>query len=237
MGTAGSFDIATVTDLFLLEYLYKTEYNLETSKGTTFNKVGDDLWCYDPEGLIRKAYIEKCGLAINLSKTKSATRNNLCGEFVSRNINYGQDVSRISANICRAVDKNIIDLPQLCSHLQERGYQSTLNVSEILEQNKIKGRHRKFLIRSFLILCHLHPNRTKLLRLSLMEHCYDEIHKDNILSIIETFGVKSISDTFNSYQVIKLIAEIGDKCALVFDSAGEFDSSDILMGRSDPDKL
>jgi hypothetical protein len=59
-------------------------------------------------------------MEISVSKTKYADLKNLCGEFVSRNLNHGQDVSRISANICRAVGKNILDLPQLASHLKER---------------------------------------------------------------------------------------------------------------------
>jgi hypothetical protein len=43
MGTNGSFDIATITDLFLLEMIYKEDYQIDISV-STFNKVGDDLW-------------------------------------------------------------------------------------------------------------------------------------------------------------------------------------------------
>jgi len=42
MGTNGSFDIATATDLFLLEMIYKQDYKMIPDK-TTYNKVGDDL--------------------------------------------------------------------------------------------------------------------------------------------------------------------------------------------------
>jgi hypothetical protein len=42
MGTNGSFDIATITDLFLLEMVYTEDYAMQVSE-STFNKVGDDL--------------------------------------------------------------------------------------------------------------------------------------------------------------------------------------------------
>jgi hypothetical protein len=44
MGTAGSFDIATITDLFLLEMVFIEDYGLNPRKiDKLFNKVGDDL--------------------------------------------------------------------------------------------------------------------------------------------------------------------------------------------------
>jgi hypothetical protein len=43
MGTNGSFDIATITDLFLLEWAYKKFYNIDSLSKDLLNKVGDDL--------------------------------------------------------------------------------------------------------------------------------------------------------------------------------------------------
>jgi hypothetical protein len=42
MGTNGSFDIATVTDLCMLQMIYKQDYGMSISR-KIFNKVGDDL--------------------------------------------------------------------------------------------------------------------------------------------------------------------------------------------------
>lgn len=42
MGTNGSFDIATITDLFLLEMIYREDYKMEMTEEIA-NKVGDDL--------------------------------------------------------------------------------------------------------------------------------------------------------------------------------------------------
>jgi hypothetical protein len=42
MGTNGSFDIATATDLHLLDMLYIEDYKMELSEDVA-NKVGDDL--------------------------------------------------------------------------------------------------------------------------------------------------------------------------------------------------
>jgi hypothetical protein len=121
MGTSGSFDIATATDIFFLKFLYKKYYNRKTDP-ESFSKVGDDLWCEDKQKFIYTVYTKELGLEINLSKTKQCTEDNLCAEYVSRNLNYGFDVSRISANICRAVQRNILDIPELCRHLSERDF-------------------------------------------------------------------------------------------------------------------
>lgn len=42
MGTAGSFDIATVTDITIIAMLYEKYYKLQLDD-TLANKVGDDL--------------------------------------------------------------------------------------------------------------------------------------------------------------------------------------------------
>jgi hypothetical protein len=42
MGTSGSFDIATATDILFLKFIYKKYYNT-IAEGQDFSKVGDDL--------------------------------------------------------------------------------------------------------------------------------------------------------------------------------------------------
>jgi hypothetical protein len=238
MGTAGSFDIATITDLFLLEMVYKEDYQMSIS-ATTFNKVGDDLWCYDPDGYILDTYTEMCGISINQSKTKFADANNICGEFVSRSLNYGRDVSRISANICRAVKKNPLDIPQLALHLAERDCKFTIPLRELLLNGcKVKKQHLRTYVRTFYVLCELYPkDRFTLLKKSLKEEFPDLIAGDNLITLIKTFGIGCLKDSFNSYQVKHLLNSIIDKQGRIFDSASEFDSSDILTQRAEPDKL
>jgi hypothetical protein len=234
MGTNGSFDIATATDLFLLEMVYREDYKCNISV-ETYNKVGDDLWCYDPDGIILRTYTEECGISINQSKTKFATEENLCGEFVSRSINFGHDVSRISANICRAVRKNLLDLPQLAFHLQERDYESIIPIEELFHALKIKEKHQRNLVRTFYLLCKLYPNRgLDLLEKSLNESTPHLVHSDNIIALTKSVGIDGLKDSFNSYQICRLLDSIGEKSGRIFDSASEFDSSEILMSKADP---
>jgi len=127
MGTKGSFAIASLAYLMLMEFLTQKHYpELVENKSKDkrfegiFNQIGDDSWNQDPKGLILKELTEKCGIPINLSKSKIATDENLVGEFVSRNLNYGNDVSRISASLCRNVGENIFYLSNLYIHLDER---------------------------------------------------------------------------------------------------------------------
>jgi hypothetical protein len=160
MGTAGSFDIATLTDLLVLEFVYYKFYKInlrqhKPNQPLLFNKVGDDLWCYDPENYIYNFYTKDLGIDINLSKTKEVTDTNLVAEYVSRNLNYDVDVSRISTNICRAVGKNLLDLPELARHLEERDVHS-LPVKRI-----ITGKSKDFtlFVRTFYILANMYPDR------------------------------------------------------------------------------
>jgi hypothetical protein len=195
MGTNGSFDIATVTDLFLLEMSYTEDYKSNISV-ETYNKVGDDRWCYVPDDYVYNTYIEKCGIDINVSKTKEATERNLCGEFVSRSINYGHDVSRISANICRAVRKNPLDIPQLALHLEERECLIDIPLREILKHCKVKEKHLRTYVQTFYILCKLYPKEgLSLLMKSLYKEFPDIIYEDRLITIIKTFGIDSIKDS------------------------------------------
>lgn len=236
MGTNGSFDIATATDLVLLDMIYSEEYGMSIS-ASTYNKVGDDLWCFDPLDYVLNTYTEKCGISINQSKTKQATKENLCGEFVSRSINYGKDVSRISANICRAVKKNPLDIPQLAFHLQERNYESIIPLLEIFDNLKIKEDLRKVYVRTFYVLCELYPERgLDLLKDSLKEDCHDIIQADEVISVIKSFqDINVLKDSFNSFLISSLLNSIADKTGRIFDSAGEFDSSEILSQRVSPE--
>jgi hypothetical protein len=221
MGTNGSFDIATITDLFLLEMVYSQDYQMEISIDT-FNKVGDDLWCHDPNKHVLRTYTELCGMDINMSKTKSATTNNLVGEFVSRSLNYSADVSRISANICRAVGKNILELPQLASHLSERGYESIIPINEIFNSLNIKGEHRTNVVRTLYILCLMYPRcGLDLLLRSLKKSIPSEIYEDEIIVIIQTFGVGMIADTFYKLHSCKTIKEIETKMNKIFKASQE----------------
>jgi len=127
MGTKGSFQIASLTYLLVMEFLTKKNYSDEYERRSKsrdftdlFNQIGDDSWNQDPDGTVRKDLIELVGMPINLSKSKFSTDENLVGEYVSRNINYGKDVSRISLNLCRQVGKNFFYLPDLIKHLEER---------------------------------------------------------------------------------------------------------------------
>lgn len=127
MGTRGSFHIASLAYLSLMEHLMKKHYpelfsdlGHKRKFGHLFNQIGDDSWNQDPKGLVYKDLVEKAGLLINRSKSKFSTEENLCGEYVSRNLNYGRDVSRISLSLCRNVRKNIFYLNSLFEHIEER---------------------------------------------------------------------------------------------------------------------
>jgi len=129
MGTKGSFAIASLGYLSLIEFLLTKKYpelikrdvnGVITNLEELFNEVGDDLWNQDPMGLIQQSLVEDAGLKINISKSKIATEGNLVGEFVSRNLNYGNDVSRISTNLCKNAEENIFYLTNLFIHINER---------------------------------------------------------------------------------------------------------------------
>lgn len=145
MGTKGSFQIASLTYLLVMEFLtkknYRSEYEMRSKSrdfGNLFNQIGDDSWNQDPDGTVRKDLIELVGMPINESKSKFASDENLVGEYVSRNINYGEDVSRISLNLCRQVGKNIFYLPDLISHLEERT--KSFDICKLIEylRNRVK---------------------------------------------------------------------------------------------------
>jgi len=237
MGTNGSFDIATATDLHYLQMVYIRDYGKSKLNSDLLAKVGDDLWCHDPLDHVYNAYTKDLGIDINMAKTKQATQENLCGEFVSRNINYGKDVSRISANICRAVRKNILDLPQLAYHLQERGYESIIPLNQIFIGCKINGNHKKNVIRTLYLLCLLHPNQgLQLLKKSLEQEFPKGIVQDPVLFTCMVLGVVALKTTYEAYSVHLLLNSIQGKLADIIDATTEFDSSDALSANADEDK-
>jgi hypothetical protein len=157
MGTKGSFSIASLAYLTLFEFLIMDYYpHLITSTLPkteklvgVFNGIGDDTWCQDPEGKVLKALTELAGIPVNISKSKFATKENLVGEYVSRNLNYGNDVSRISSSICRNVGQNIFYLTNLFIHINERteGFPWNSFINKLMLLQNSKGK--------LIFLCHI----------------------------------------------------------------------------------
>jgi hypothetical protein len=118
MGTRGSFQIAQLTSCLLMDYIFVTKYGIKDNSNL-WAEVGDDMGCHDPKGFVLEFY-NYLDIPINLSKTKHTSDNNLCMEYVSRNVNFGYDVSRISARNCIALDENLLDITSLILHISER---------------------------------------------------------------------------------------------------------------------
>lgn len=129
MGTRGSFQIASLTSMLLIKYIYVTKYGEKLSQFKyPRSAVGDDLFAFDPKGAIPELF-KVLGVPVNLKKSKIATENNLVCEYVSRNINYGLDVSRISAKLCLSIRDNLLAVKSLLLHLEERG--AIINVTRL----------------------------------------------------------------------------------------------------------
>jgi hypothetical protein len=235
MGTNGSFDIATATDCLLLNMIYEQDYKMNVTK-STYGKVGDDLWCYDPDNIIHDTYVNDLGIDLNLSKTKFADKNNLVGEFVSRSINHGLDVSRISANICRAVKKNILDLPQLSQHLEERGHESVIPINDYFNSLRINKRLQLNLVRSFYFLTKFYPNHTgmTLLKKSLKETVPDLYYGDEVISFVKSFGMDRLEDSYNIYQIDLILNSIREKISVVFETGPSTGMGAMLDGDFQP---
>lgn len=226
MGTAGSFDIATLTSLLILEMIYLEDYGQELGSAL-FNETGDDLWAYDPEQYVRKTLEEVLGMEISTPKTKTATDNNLVGEYVSRNINWGKDVSRISANICRALEKNPLDIPEIFKHIKERSDENlSLPLRKMLESAKIKSKEllRQY-VYCFWILTFLYPERPGmlLLRYSIIND-FLELYEEDYLAFQavndpETF--EKIRNSYYRYSSTKLLNSIISKCEHIHKNARE----------------
>jgi hypothetical protein len=220
MGTAGSFDIAMLTDMFVLSFIYKRDYNINIFKfrdagNLLFNKVGDDLWCYDPKMKIHHCYTKELGMEINESKTKQSTSENLCGEYVSRNLNYGKDVSRISANICRAISKNVLDIPELARHLEERNI-NYFPIRKILKSCKLTTYDDQ--LRSFYLLTLFFPLREgmKTLKYSIRKDFLNFITGDPILSLLSKKDIETLKNSFLITEICLLLPLIQERMKHLF---------------------
>jgi len=212
MGTSGSFDIATATDIFFLKFIYKKYYNRDTGP-SDFSKVGDDLWCEDKRNFIYTVYTKELGLEINLGKTKQCTEDNLCAEYVSRNLNYGFDVSRISANICRAVQKNILDVPELCRHLSERNFPVSHFPLKAIIESTSSEKIKLPVIRTFLLQTLLYPQNEGMNFLKqALKNDYSELISSDSISValmdykhrkelLSQFLISSIEDLMSDITV------------------------------------
>lgn len=119
MGTHGSFQIASLTSCLLMDFIYETHYKDKPSDFKIWSQVGDDMFCHDPDGVVLKVY-ELLDIPINLKKSKISSKENLLAEYISRNINHGQDVSRISARVCHSFGINLLNITSLYTHILER---------------------------------------------------------------------------------------------------------------------
>jgi hypothetical protein len=144
MGTNGSFDAATLTDHLFINFLIdkKTSLSGIFSNNECYGKVGDDLWIYDPEGVILE-YYEKINLPINLSKSKEYCELGSVAEFCSRTFINGDDASRISPNVISR-SKNYRYIPTLLSLCASRGIQLDATSFSSLSNN-VKGTSETYL--------------------------------------------------------------------------------------------
>jgi hypothetical protein len=243
MGVPCSFDVATATDLCILKFSYKKYYNINLSRkeGT---KVGDDLHCYDPQGYILRVYTKHLNMEVQTRKSKTCRSDNYCAEIVSRNINYGRDVSRISANICRSLMKNVLNLPTLMQHLEERGYSKPVDLNVLFKLCRVRDKDREYLIRTLYLVSVIGnlPMMTDrhgcLLKDSILFSFGDFIASDNLLTYLR--GSNNFLHTkhiFYVYCACKYIESINEKIGNVFDACSEFDSSDLLLAEKEPEAL
>jgi hypothetical protein len=133
MGTKGSFAIASLTDHFLSEFLLSKHYPDKVAsnpRDSLYNRVGDDLWIWDPDEKISHSIVNEYLMPINQTKSKFASEENLKGEFVSMNLNHGEEVSRISIRVMLDFRSDIFNLPRLIAHLEER---HDLNIDNLLQ--------------------------------------------------------------------------------------------------------
>jgi hypothetical protein len=121
MGTNGSFDIATLTDHLLIQFVLDNDPIVSGifQDNECYGKVGDDLWIYDPGDSIKKVYA-KINLPINFSKSKEYSAVGSTAEFCSRTFLNGTDVSRISPKII-SKSRDFRYIPTLLSICASRG--------------------------------------------------------------------------------------------------------------------
>lgn len=132
MGTNGSFDIATLTDHYFIDFIINE---------AIYGKVGDDLWILDPKDKIPDAY-RKINLPINISKSKGSSAGHSYMEFCSRTFLDSNDVSRISPRII-SKSKDFRFIPALLGLCSSRGIQIDASSFETLNR-KIKGKEETY---------------------------------------------------------------------------------------------
>jgi hypothetical protein len=136
MGTNGSFDIATLTDHLFINYLIdeKSTISGRFTRNECYGKVGDDLWIYDPDGLIPE-YYEKINLPINFSKSKEfSDKLGSIAEFCSRTFINSVDVSRVSPKII-SKSRDFRYIPLLLGLCSSRGIQLSSTSFDYLQNN------------------------------------------------------------------------------------------------------
>lgn len=138
MGTNGSFDIATLTDHLFINFIIDKKSSISGvfPNNACYGKVGDDLWIYDPDGLI-KIYYDKINLPINLNKSKEYSPVGSVAEFCARTYLNGYDVSRISPKII-SKSRDFRYIPLLLALCASRGVQLDRASFEILERKSKK---------------------------------------------------------------------------------------------------
>jgi hypothetical protein len=162
-------------------------------------------------------YTKDLGIDINLSKTKKVTDTNLVAEYVSRNLNYDVDVSRISANICRAVEKNLLDLPELARHLEERDVHS-LPVKKIITE---KSKDFTLFVRTFYLLANMYPARPgmKLLLNEIKSQFSDFVYSDNIIGLLTKEQIIYLKYSFLIVSIQELLPDIQERMSHIFKTA------------------
>jgi hypothetical protein len=164
-------------------------------------------------------YTKELGMEINLDKTKQCTKSNLCAEYVSRNLNYGFDVSRISANICRAIQKNVLDIPELCRHLSEREFPVKLFPLKSILSSVCSQSNFIFVIRTLVLQTLLYP---KLEGMEFLKHALKKDYLNLISSdpiIVSLTEYKSREDLLRQFLVSSiedLLFDITDRINVVY---------------------
>jgi hypothetical protein len=158
-------------------------------------------------------------MEINLDKTKRCTKSNLCAEYVSRNLNYGFDVSRISANICRAVQRNVLDIPELCRHLSERKFPVKLFPLKSILTTICSEKNYLNVIRTLLLQTLLYPKLEGMnfLKQALKNDYSNLINSDSI--IVSLMEYKSREDLLRQFLVSSiedLLFDITDRINVVY---------------------
>jgi len=173
-------------------------------------------------------------MPINESKSKFASDENLVGEYVSRNINYGEDVSRISLNLCRQVGKNIFFLPDLINHLEERT--QSFDIGRLIDflRNRVKPNGKPYyashiwsaLYKALIVDNIIHDDKIFYrLLVDLERSLSSSPEKENDLTILRSHFKET-----NRLSTLKFLLLLQD-CEYMYSEIGEsFELSSDLLG-------